>query len=76
MKLLDCSHVDINVLKGALIVSPHGAQYTITGVSLSLDDLSPWIHIIDPDIKDSETAIPFDSTIKDWSVQIGNNLYG
>jgi hypothetical protein len=76
MKLLSCSHVDISVLKGALLISPGGIEYTITGISLSLDDFLPWIHIVSPDIKDSESAIPFDSTIKDWSVQIGNNLYG
>lgn len=75
MKLMSCSHVDISVLVGSLIVNPGGAGFIITGISFSLDDLSPWIHIKDPDIEESDQAISFNETLEDWSIQIGNSLY-
>ena len=75
MKLMSCSHIDISVLVGSLIVNPNGAGFIVTGISLDLDDLSPWIHIKDPDIEGSDQAIPFNETLKDWSIQIGNSLY-
>lgn len=75
MKLMSCSHIDISVLVGSLIVNPNGAGFIVTGISLDLVDLSPWIHIKDPDIEGSDQAIPFNETLKDWSIQIGNSLY-
>lgn len=76
MKLLECSHVDISFLKGALIISPNKASYIITGVSVSLEDFTPWLHLKDPDENGfGGTAIAFDDKLKDWSIQIGNDLY-
>lgn len=75
MKLMSCSHVDINALVGSLIVNPNGVEFIITGISFSLDDLSPWISIKDPDGKDSDQAIPFDDSLKDWQIQLGSMLH-
>ena len=77
MKLLDCSHIDISNLKGALLISPNKISHIITGVSVSLEDFTPWLHLKDPDYDElGGTAIAFDDKLKDWSIQIGNDLYG
>lgn len=75
MKLLSCSHVDIINLLGSMIVNPGGACYVITGISLSLDDFTPWIHIKSVERAEANEAIPFDDSLKDWSIQLGNSLY-
>ncbi len=75
MKLMSCSHVDIINLLGSMIVNPGGACYHITGISLSLDDFTPWIHIKSVDSDEATQAIPFDDSLKDWSIQIGSCLY-
>ena len=76
MKLESCSCVDINAMVGASISNPQGKDFLVTGISLSLDDLTPWIHIKNPEHPDSECAIPFDDSLKDWSIQLGNSLFG
>ena len=77
MKLLPCSSVPITALIGALLVDENGAEFIITNVSLSLDDLSPWISIVDVDDEEftGTTGIPLDpERLKGWSIQLGNSL--
>ena len=81
MKLLDCSHADISVLRNALLINPNGSEFRVIAVTISLRDLTPWLHIKDlndansNDADSSDAAIPFDSSLKDWSVQLGNYVH-
>ena len=77
MKLLECSHADISILRDALLINPNGVEFIVTSITVSLTDLTPWLHIKElgaPD--DGHDALPFDSSFKDWSIQLGNRLHG
>ena len=67
MDILGLSTIDINCLKGAILINTHDVQFMCSGIGFSLDT-----HEIMIDLKDSDgryyATIPFDS-IKDWSIQ-------
>ena len=67
MKLDPNQSFDINVLKGALLTNPNGAEFYIKGVSVDVVN-----HSISIDL-DSGQSLEW-STLKDWSIQFqGSN---
>ena len=71
MKLDGLQSFDINVLKGALVTNPNGAEFYITGVSVDIAN-----HEICIELKETcNAAYPGKetvewSTLKDWSIQL------
>ena len=67
MKLDPHQSFDINILKGALLTNPTGAEFYIKGVSVDVVN-----HSISIDL-DSGQSLEW-STLKDWSIQFqGSN---
>ena len=67
MKLDPHQSFDINILKGALLTNPNGAEFYIKGVSVDVVN-----HSISIDL-DSGQSLEW-STLKDWSIQFqGSN---
>ena len=67
MKLDTNQSFDINILKGALLTNPNGAEFYIKGVSVDVVN-----HSISIDL-DSGQSLEW-STLKDWSIQFqGSN---
>jgi len=62
MKLDSTQSFDINILKGALLTNPNGAEFFITGVGV---DIANHEILIDLEGGDSLEW----STLKDWSIQ-------
>ena len=74
MNILGSSTIDINCLKGAMLISKNYVQYMCSGIGFSLDT-----HEVMIDLKDSDgifyASVPFES-IKDWSIQFNTtHLY-
>lgn len=74
MRILDCSIIDINCLKGSTLINEHGIAYTCLGIGFCLDT-----HEIMIDLKETESdgehydSIYF-SLIKDWSIQFNSSF--
>ena len=67
MKLAPNQSFDINVLKGALLTNPNGAEFYIKGVSVDVVN-----HSISIDLEGGQSLEW--STLKDWSIQFqGSN---
>jgi len=67
MKLEPNQSFDINILNGALLTNPNGAEFYIKGVSVDVVN-----HSISIDL-DSGQSLEW-STLKDWSIQFqGSN---
>ena len=68
MKLDGPQFFDINVLKGALVTNPNGAEFYVNGISVDITN-----HEICLDLlligKDAEASSVEWSTLKDWSIQ-------
>lgn len=62
MKLDGPQSFDINVLKGALVTNPNGAEFYITGVSVDIANHEIHIEL------EGGASVEF-STLKDWSIQ-------
>ena len=62
MKLAPNQSFDINVLKGALLTNPNGAEFYIKGVSVDVVN-----HSISIDL-DNGQSLEW-STLKDWEIQ-------
>ena len=62
MKISSHNSFDINVLKGALVTNPNGAEFYITGVSVDLVN-----HSISIDLENGQSLEW--STLKDWEIQ-------
>ena len=80
MKLSTNSTVDINVLKGALIINEHGAEFRCSGIGLNItqemlaeSNLEVVIQMQEYDgegeLMDGTVEIPLNS-LKDWTFQI------
>jgi len=67
MDILGLSTIDINCLKGAMLINQNDAEYMCSGIGFALDT-----HEIMIDLKDSSgrlyATLPFNA-IKDWSIQ-------
>jgi hypothetical protein len=67
MEILGLSTIDINCLKGAMLINENDAQYMCSGIGFSLDT-----HEVMIDLKDISgtycATLPFNS-IKNWSIQ-------
>ena len=67
MKLDPHQSFDINILKGALLTNPNGAEFYIKGGSVDVVNHSSSIDL------DSGQSLEW-STLKDWSIQFqGSN---
>tara|TARA_R100001594_G_scaffold51531_1_gene84932 strand:+ start:390 stop:593 length:204 start_codon:yes stop_codon:yes gene_type:complete len=67
MKLDTNQSFDINILKGALLTNPNGAEFYIKGVSVDVVN-----HSISIDLEGGQSLEW--STLKDWSIQFqGSN---
>lgn len=67
MKISSNTSFDINILKGASVINPNGAEFYIKGVSVDLVNHS--IFIVFQDGQSLEW-----STLKDWEIQFqGSN---
>ena len=67
MKISSNTSFDINILKGALVINPNGAEFYIKGVSVDLVNHSIFI-----DLQDGQSLEW--STLKDWEIQFqGSN---
>ena len=62
MKISSHNSFDINILKGALIINPNGAEFYIKGVSVDVVN-----HSISIDL-DNGQSLEW-STLKDWEIQ-------
>ena len=71
MILLPCSSIDIECLKGALLINENGADFYCGGVQLSIPDLEVWIVLLDVETKESVGSVLL-SNIENWEVQLGN----
>ena len=66
MKLDPNQSFDINVLKGALLTNPNGAEFVICGIGVDVAN-----HEILIDLEDGNSLEW--STLKDWSIQFQSN---
>ena len=62
MKISSHNSFDINILKGALLTNPNGAEFYIKGVSVDVVN-----HSISIDL-DNGQSLEW-STLKDWEIQ-------
>ena len=61
MKLDGPQSFDVNLLVGALIVNPEGAEFSIRGITVDINEHEIYIDIDDGSLEWS--------TLKDWSIQ-------
>tara|TARA_R100001443_G_scaffold44539_1_gene57512 strand:- start:1704 stop:1958 length:255 start_codon:yes stop_codon:yes gene_type:complete len=82
MKLSTNSTVDINVLKGALIINEHGAEFRCSGIGLNItqemlaeSNLEVVIQMQEYDgegeLMEGTVSVPFNN-LKDWTIQLQN----
>ena len=69
MKISSNNSFDINVLKGALVTNPNGAEFYITGVSVDLVNHSICIELSSNHLKTMNGQSVEWSTLKDWEIQ-------
>lgn len=62
MKISSNNSFDINILKGALLTNPNGAEFYIKGVSVDVVN-----HSISIDLENGQSLEW--STLKDWEIQ-------
>jgi hypothetical protein len=67
MKILGLSTIDINCLKGAMLINENDAQYMCSGIGFSLDTHEVMIDLMDSDGMYYGT-IPF-TAATNWSIQ-------
>ena len=68
MKLDGPQSFDINVLKGALVTNPNGAEFYVNGVSVDIANHEICIHLLHIG-KGAEASTVEWSTLRDWSIQ-------
>jgi hypothetical protein len=69
MKLQSCSYLDPSALVNALLINPHGAEYRVVQVVISLPDLMPMLLIQGSSCLDSPCAIAFEQ-LTEWQIQL------
>ena len=69
MKISSNNSFDINILKGALVTNPNGAEFYITGVSVDLVNHSISIELSENHLKTMNGQSVEWSTLKDWEIQ-------
>ena len=69
MKISSNNSFDINILKGALVTNPNGAEFYITGVSVDLVNHSISIELSDNHLKTMNGQSVEWSTLQDWEIQ-------
>ena len=67
MKLDRVQSFDINILKGALLTNPNGAEFYIKGVSVDVVN-----HSISIDLENGQSVEW--STLKDWEIQFQGSI--
>ncbi len=67
MKISSNNSFDINVLKGALLTNPNGAEFYIKGVSVDVVN-----HSISIDLENGQSVEW--STLKDWEIQFQGSI--
>ena len=76
MKLLN-STVNTDVLKGALIINQHGAEFRCSGLGLNLAESNLEIVIQmqeydgEGELMEGTVSVPFNN-LKDWTIQLQN----
>ncbi len=74
MKLDGPQSFDINVLKGALVTNPNGAEFHVKGISVDIANHQICLDLVRLNETGEETFAALSSvewsTIADWSVQI------
>lgn len=73
MKILNCSTVDINCLKGALLINEKDHEFYCVGIGFSLDDGKIYLDLIEADTKESAGSVDYEDVSK-WSIQLGSSL--
>tara|TARA_R100000742_G_C4186780_1_gene20139 strand:+ start:163 stop:384 length:222 start_codon:yes stop_codon:yes gene_type:complete len=68
MKISSNNSFDINVLKGALVTDPNGAEFYVNGVSVDIANHEICIHLLHIG-KGAEASTVEWSTVKDWEIQ-------
>ena len=69
MKISSNNSFYINVLKGALVTNPNGAEFYITGVSVDLVNHSISIELSENHLKTMNGQSVEWSTLKDWEIE-------
>ena len=69
MKISSNNSFDINILKGALVTNPNGAEFYITGVSVDLVNHSISIELSENHLKTMNGQSVEWSTLKDWEIE-------
>lgn len=69
MQLAQHSHVNILCLQGSILTNEHGTDFYIDNISLSLDELMPYLHLVKVDDLTEWGAICFDR-LEGWSLQL------
>lgn len=75
MRLLPCSFVDINCLKGALLINKNGAEFLCGGIGISLEDMTIWVDLMDAETREHHSSVSIDR-IEDWTVQFNSHSWG
>lgn len=73
MKLLNCSTVDINCLKGAVLINENKAEFFCTGIGFCLDDGKIYLDLMDPETKENAGSVCYEA-VENWSIQLGSSL--
>jgi len=77
MKLSTNSTIDINVLKGALIINEHGAEFRCSGLGLNLSESNLEVVVQmqeydgEGELMEGTVSLPFNN-LKDWTIQLQN----
>ena len=76
MKLLN-STVNTDVLKGALIINEHGAEFRCSGLGLNLSESNLEVVVQmqeydgEGELMEGTVSLPFNN-LKDWTIQLQN----
>ena len=74
MKLIPCSAIDINCLKGALLINENGAEFYCHGIGICLEDFSIWIDLASAETGKHHSSIPIER-LSNWSVQFNSHCH-
>ena len=72
MRILPGSTVDINCLKGALLVSEHGSEYRCNNVSFELSTCRVLLEVTPADEPENFCLVHLED-LDDWSIQLSVN---
>jgi len=74
MKSPDCSNLDLDALRGALVTNPNGFEFYIVGFSADLNKHHIMVWLANPaDLSEEPLGIDWQA-LADWSIQLQPRL--